>query len=192
MKKNVVALVLAMALTAFSGVSPMTVNAQDLVNSIPSQSTDESVGEDVTQGKRTEYQTLPEISQSTYTGSEEVKVYATKTGSVVVTIPKVVILGKNASDSSYMGDANVKFKGDIAGSQTVNLSAEVKTSMAESGGKTGTATTEVKVNNTDSFSASANDLAQGEVKATLNVKATGITAGSWNGSLLLHINVENN
>lgn len=183
-------LVAAMALTLTSG----TVYGKELVNSVPSVAEDHSVGQDTTQDKKTEYADPLTITTTTHTSDHPVAVYATKTSNVVVGIPKTVILGETTENGVFIGGYTAEVIGDIAGTQVVTLTPEVTTNVKEAGGKNSDAVhTSVTIGGGSSMVVGANDLLNGaKVTKEGEIRATGLTAGVWNGGVTFHVTVSNN
>lgn len=194
MKKKILVLMLS-AMTCFStiGVGASPVFASDLVDSTASSKDDESVGEDVSQGVSTKYETLDEIKSTTYSTTESTTIYATKSSYVVVTIPRVLVLGRDSSDkSTYTGTFNVKVEGDIAGSQSVTITPTVSNDFTEINGKDSETETNVLVNGKNSVTIDANELLDGnEYITTGSITIKNVTAGQWKGQIDFDISVNN-
>lgn len=169
-----------------------SVSAKELVDSVPSVAEDVTAGEDITQGKVTEYTTL-DTNETTYEADHAVTVYATATSQVVVRIPKTIIMGKTDEDGVFSGAYAVEVNGDIAGSQTVIITPEVTTQMLESGGKDSSdVAASATINGGQSMSVSANELLGGNtVRASGEVRAAGVSAGVWSCRLTFHVAVAN-
>jgi len=180
-----------LTLVTMMTLSAGSVFAQELVKSTPSRADDITAGEDVTQGKKTEYATPESISDTTYESDKVVYIYATETSNVVITLPKTFIMGETATKGVFSGESVVSISGDIAGSQNVIVRPEVTSSVAETGGKQSNAVTSSAINGGDSLTVSANDLLNGPVSATVKVTTTGITSGTWKGELTFHVSVTN-
>ena len=76
-----------LTLVAMMTISTGSVFAQDLIKSTPSRADDVTAGEDVTQGKKTEYAESESISDTTYESDKVVYIYATETSNVVISLP---------------------------------------------------------------------------------------------------------
>lgn len=180
-------------MAAFTMVTavPTKVEAANLVNSTASSAEDESAGEDITQGVKTQYVNSEEIESSTYSQDEITTVYATKTSNVVVRIPKVLTVGKDQETKKYKGTFNVKVTGDIAGSQTITITPTVQEGFSEVGGKASNTQTTILVNGKQSCDIDANQLADGkEVVLRGSIETNGITAGRWKSKVAININVK--
>ncbi len=172
-------------------LSAGSVFAQDLVKSTPSRADDTTAGEDVTQGKVTEYATPESISDTTYESDKVVYIYATETSNVVISIPKTIILGETETKGNYSGECVVGVSGDIAGSQNVIVRPEVTLAVAETGGKQSNATTTATLNGGDSLTVNANELLNGPVTAIGKFTVSGMTSGTWKGAVTFHVSVTN-
>ena len=64
-----------LTLVAMMTISTGSVFAQDLIKSTPSRADDVTAGEDVTQGKKTEYAEPESISDTTYESDKVVYIY---------------------------------------------------------------------------------------------------------------------
>ena len=193
MKKKVIAsLLMAFSLATMVGTNTIVANAANLTDSTASSAEDETAGEDATQGVKTEYVTPASIRSTTYSGSETTKVYATKTSSVIITVPKILVVGETSTPGTYDGSFNVKVRGDIAGSQSVNIKPVVTSSLKEVGGKESSTNTSVSLDGKESCDVGANDLLDGnEVILKGQLEVTGLTSGSWQGDLSFNVNLTN-
>lgn len=158
-----------LTLVAMMTISTGSVFAQDLIKSTPSRADDVTAGEDVTQGKKTEYAEPESISDTTYESDKVVYIYATETSNVVISLPKTLIMGETTTPGIYSGECAVGISGDIAGSQNVVVTPEVTDSIAETGGKQSNLITTVTINDGDSLTVTANELLEGPVNATTRI-----------------------
>ena len=181
-----------LTLVAMMTISTGSVFAQDLIKSTPSRADDVTAGEDVTQGKKTEYAEPESISDTTYESDKVVYIYATETSNVVISLPKTLIMGETTTPGIYSGECAVGISGDIAGSQNVVVTPEVTDSIAETGGKQSNLITTVTINDGDSLTVTANELLEGSVNATTRIVTSGVTSGTWKGALTFHVSVTNN
>lgn len=194
MKAKVLSAILCTLTVVAVMATPASVHAADLVDSTASSADDETSGVDVTQGVSTTYGTSAEIKSTTYTQDEKTMVYATKTSSVVITVPRVLVVGKDeASDSNaYKGTFNVKVSGDIAGSQSVEITPRVGNDFVEVNGKESDTSAEVLLDGKPKYTIGANSLLHGaEVVIPGSISVDGITSGSWKGDISFHINLTN-
>lgn len=197
MKKKLLTIMLS-AMTIFSTVGlntiPAMANTNELVDSTASSKDDENVGEDTSQGVTTQYETLSKIKSTTYSATESTTIYATKSSYVIVTIPRVLILGQvsDDDDSTYVSTFNVKIKGDISGAQSVTVSPKLSNTLAEVNGKNSSTNGTVSINDSDSLTIEANDLLNGNVyTATGKITINNVTAGQWSGGIDFDISVNN-
>lgn len=150
------------------------VNAKTVVDSQPSDANDITKGVDTTQDKKTEY-TSANVDNSETTS---VTICATKSGHVVVALPKTLIL-----DSDGNATYQVKVRGDIAGNQKVNITIEPETSIVEINGKTSNATANLGFNEGKDakVTTSSNDLVGNDVERVYTGKVTckNLSAGVW-------------
>lgn len=193
MKKKLVTFMLGMMMCAplvFS--SGISASAQTLVDSTASSAEDENAGKDVTQGVHTEYVTPDAIETTTYEGTETTKIYATKTGNVVITVPKILVIGEGEEAGTYGGTFNVKVRGDIAGSQNVNIKPIIESTLTEVGGKNSNTETTVTLDGKENCDIDANDLLNGnEVVLKGELGVTGLTSGVWQGDLSFNVSLTN-
>lgn len=194
MKTKTIITTLLCAITAFvMGVTPVSAATNDLVNSVGSSASDETAGVDATQGKSTSYVTPDEIKTTTYTGDEATTVYATKTSYVIVTIPKVLVLGETETKGTYAGSFNVKIQADIAGSQSVTITPIIKDSLQEVNGKNTDIATSITIDGQSSITLGANDfLDDVTVTKVGEIKSTNVVAGAYDADVTFEIKVNNN
>ncbi len=212
--KKVLACVMACAICMSFGVQAFALGTN--VNSVGSVAADvsddlaedaygsEVTGKDETQQKESEYQEL-EVADDTVTAT--VDVYATQAtgedlvdengetidGTVMVVVPKVVILDGVSGDGAYV----VKVKGNIAGNEVITVAPDAEVAMKQAGKDDVIATiTQAKQRfayNGTTAVADADDLAKTVTTdyATTTVDATiqadGLTAGSWHGTFAFNI-----
>lgn len=123
MKKKVF-FVLAISLML---ILPQTCQAAELINSTGSEATDLTKGEDITQGKKTEYYSDLESQKSNYDTDSLVSVFVTKGSMVKIRSPKTIVLGiTNTNPTTLLSDASGTFKvgvlGDMGGTQKLSMS----------------------------------------------------------------------
>lgn len=157
----------------------------DLINSTGASEQDPFGGHDETQNKDTTYDKV-EVSNTEYSTTSEVKVYATKASSVTYKIPQVIV-GDSNGTAHYM----VGVKGDISATQKINISAP-DTFILTDGVRNVTATisqdksqwvyTDLIVDNSENDGYS---LGSGDISYTL-------PAGSFSGSFSFDISITNN
>lgn len=167
--------------------------AEDITNPV-------KIGQDKTQSQQSEYQDVSDFVQSS-----TCNVYATIAegsdvinpdtgdiidGSILVSVPKKLILGKNTEGNAYEGTYKVRVKGNIAGDTVISVIPESTFSMHQVGKQDIT----VNVSQPKQKFVTAQSTLIGEdvvkgVEADFNEVAvtTGkmftkeATAGSWNG-----------
>ena len=183
-KRKIVTLSMIAALM----VGNMTVaNAAELKNSVGSDSSNTSVGVDTTQGKSTEYENAT-INSTTYTKDNAVSVYATKTSWVTVSVPKTLILGPDASNSSkYSCSFDVSVEGDIAGAQSVTITPSESSSLVEVDGKKTSPECAITLNGKNAITYSANDLVAGKKTATGKITTDGMKAGTYKTNMIFNV-----
>lgn len=192
-KKNLMMLALAGAVV----LSPISALAStELVNSTTSTYDDGAegyvtVGEDTTQSQTSSKTSIDDITTSTYENTSEAEVYATRSSTFSVIIPKVITLDGDTKQGEYQ----VAVKGDIAGSQKVSVTAPDTFVMSEQN-----ASVAQKDDVTASISGAKTEWTQSEIKADTYdgtgttvgvVSAGGITAGSWKGTFDFNILLSN-
>lgn len=191
MKKIVLSLLLSLVMMV--GVVQPAYAATDLIDSVGSDSNDLSVGEDFTQNKVTEYDSGT-ITATNHSQSNEVKVYATKSSWVTISVPKTLILGKSSSnDTLYECSFKVSVRGDIAGRQSVSVTPSIGSNMTEQGGKTSNSAINVTLDGGSSVTVDSSDLLNGnEYTAVGTLTANNITAGIWQSTVNFGVSVSYN
>lgn len=141
---------------------------------------DLSAGEDVVQNARTAY-------GERRLGTSQTNVYLTvDNDNIVVGVPTAVILsGTPNNNGEYVGDYSVSVAGDMAADETLTVEPESDTVTISQTGKSDV-TGSITQSKTEF---DCDDLANNTV-TTGAVKATGLTAGSWNGSFNMNIQLE--
>lgn len=125
------------------------------------------------------YAAVESETSLTAPGTSETTVYADIDTEYTVTLPKTIKLDSADKNSDY----SVKVQGDIAGTDSILVEPEASFAMHTNGKDDVTATvTQTKTK----FEAS--EITGDGTTTTGSVSATGLTAGSWNGSF--HFNVE--
>lgn len=212
--KKLLACVMALALCMSIGTQAFALGTN--VNSVGSVAGDvaddlaendfgsEVTGKDTTQQKESEYQEL-EVADDAVTAT--VDVYATQAtgedivddegntvdGTVMVVVPKVVILDGATGEGAYV----VKVKGNIAGDEIITVAPDATVTLEQEGKDDITATiTQAKqrfaYNGTTAI-AEADDLAKTVTTdyATTTVDGSiatdDLTAGSWHGTFAFNI-----
>lgn len=212
--KKLLACVMALALCMSIGTQAFALGEN--VNSIGSVAGDvaddlteneygsEVTGKDETQSQESEYQEL-EVADDAVTAT--VDVYATQAtgedivdengdtvdGSVMVIVPKVVILDGATGEGAYV----VKVKGNIAGNEVITVAPDATVTLEQEGKDDITATitqakTRFAYNGTTAIS-DADDLAKTVTTdyATTTVDGSiatdDLTAGSWHGTFAFNI-----
>lgn len=186
--------IITLALSVLVMGNTIPVCAAELSDSVASSADNESVGQDTTQGVTTTYGEAATIKDTTYSGSNSVSVYATKTGYVTISVPTTLVLGPDKTDpTQYIATFKVGVTADIAGAQSVTLSAN-SASLVETGNKNVTPDCTVTLDGHTSKTLSANDLIGGKtVDLTGQIKTSDISAGVYqaNMSIGVVINYEN-
>lgn len=180
-------------------------NYQNSVGSVAEDITnDVMVGQDATQGKQSEYQQVSDFVTAEGAKTYACEVYGTIAegedvigpdgqpidGSILVSVPKKVILGKNTQGDAYEGSYTVKVKGNIAGSTVISVIPDATFTMKQVNKKDIT----VNVSQPKQRFVCADSTLVGEdvvkgVEAQFNevavatgtMSTTQATAGSWNG-----------
>ena len=109
-------LVLGIAATMLF-TSNYSVNAAELVDSVGATQENPYGGTDTTQNKNTAYDEQ-NVTDSNFTSTSEIKIYATKASKVTYKIPQVVV-GSSDGEAVY----KVGVKGDLAATQEVSITA---------------------------------------------------------------------
>lgn len=152
-----------------------------MASSIGSTASDPSIGKDVVQGAQTEY---GEVG----IGQSNTDVYLTiDNNGVLVGVPATIILSGTPDDTgNYIGKYSIRVEGDIAGDNTLTVKPKSDTVSLTQKGKTDQNAV-IEQEQTDFTS---DDLKN---KTTTNgtVTATGLTAGTWNGSGTFEISITN-
>jgi hypothetical protein len=183
---------LAAMLIATSPVAAFA-ESDTLINSTSSTYSDVdnsqiTTGEDRTQGKTYTETSIDNIQDTTYENTSEVEVYATRTSTFSVVIPKIITLDGQTKKGNYQ----TKVKGDIAGSQKISVTApetfqmsEQNASVAKKDDVTATIATGSAVNaakTTWTQSEIKLDTYEGTGTTTGEISAQDLTAGSWKGT----------
>lgn len=171
--------------------------AEDITNGV-------KVGQDKTQIKQSEYQDVSDFVAAPGAKTYACEVYGTIAegedvigpdgqpidGSILVSVPKKVILGKNSQGNAYEGSYKIKVKGNIAGNTIISIIPEATFKMSQVNKKDIT----VNVNQPKQRFVCADSTLVGDdvVKGvepqfnelavtTGTMSTTEATAGSWNG-----------
>lgn len=157
-----------------TGTLPMTVFAQ---SSIGSTSTNTTIGEDIEQGQKTQYNNFD-------VNDAQTQVYLTVAESdLIVSLPTTVIVsGTPDEQGKYIGKYSVGVAGDMSGDKTVNITPDSNVELQQKGKKNKTATIE---QNQTLFTS---DDFKNKTRTTGTVTADKLTAGSWNGRFYFNIN----
>lgn len=217
MNKVISTLVAGVMATLMVATSAMPTFAA--TNSVGSASTDIGIvsdsgytvtGKDEAQNKASEYQTVSDFVEATEGKTYQTNVYATIAegedvydptnpeadpetgmvdGSVLVSVPKTLILGQT-SKGVWSGSYTIKVKGNIAGSTVISVIPDATFKMSQAGKDDITVTTNQPKTKfvVEESTLSGNDVVKG-VTASFNDKAvttgtmstTEASAGSWEG-----------
>lgn len=144
--------------------------------------TDTTVGEDIKQGVKTEYDNI-QVNNQNKIGTE---VYLTNdTESVLVSVPKkVIVSGVPDTDNLYKGKYKVKVDGDFAGNKTVSVMPDYNVVLKQTGKNDARATI-----TQDKSSFSYQDVIGDNNIGNGVISAKSLTAGSWNGIFNFNINL---
>ena len=162
--------------------------ANKLINSTSSNFDTDYTGEDKTQGQLYNEVEIQDITDTTYSKKSNTEVYATRTSTFSVTIPKVITLDGQSKVGSYQ----VKVKGDIAGSQEVSVTTPSDFTMSEqNAGIDKKADVKATIYNNAKTTWNQAEIAENEYLNTAitenQIEAKDITAGSWMGTFDFNI-----
>lgn len=151
-----------------------------LINSTSSDFVKNTVGEDETQGQQyTEFEG-PTIEDTTYETSSDVEVYATRTSTFSVKLPKIIVLDGQSGEGKY----RARVKGDIAGSQEISITSDDEFSMSEQNAtmdkKRDIVASNKQSRSTWDQTAIKNDYS--DENAMIGTVTANLTAGSWMGT----------
>lgn len=140
-----------------------------LAASTGSDASDITLGEDKAQSAKTTYAEIKDESAQT-------KVYLTVDDKdLVVSVPTTIIVsGTPTADGSYVGNYSVGVSGDLSGDKTVAVAPETDAVTLKQKGKLDKSANITQTQTTFSSTDFAN-----HAKATGQVKANALTAGSW-------------
>lgn len=180
---------------------------EDSIGSVKEDITNEvKVGQDTNQSVQSEYDlNVKDFVESEDATTHSCDVYATisegsdiidpssgevKDGSILVSVPKKVILGKNEEGTKYTGSYKVQVKGNIAGDSVITVKPDETFTMSQLGKD------DITVNVSQpkqrfvvaESTLSGEDVAKGvdvefneQASAVGTMETTQATAGSWNG-----------
>ena len=179
MKKRILALSIAVAMTACMAVPAFAATAIDNANSTESVVTDtldKTTGTDyfVDDDNYDGTAAAPTNVWNNGTIVEEVKVTAVKTAEFTITIPKEIVMDGETATATY----EVNVVGDIAGDQTITVDPDDNFLLSEAGGKADVTCTVTQDDVT--FTSSQIAVVDGKtVEGSL--AAPDLTAGDWAG-----------
>lgn len=167
---------------------------KDSIGSVNGSDNGTSVGVDASQGQKTTYSNA--ITADT---NDTCNVYATQASTFSVVIPKTIVL-TGTKDTANSGSYVVTVKGNIAGTEVVNVTPDATFKMSQAGKEDITATVtqtktkfqvaEAEAKEQDATKKGATvyglDNASGATQSG-TIEVENLTAGSWTGSFKFNI-----
>ena len=176
-------LALAFATVLLTVSSSSGVHASELVDSVGGTAENPYGGKDVTQNKETVYDD-ENVTDSEYSSTSEIKVYATKASRVSYKIPQTLVGGSNGTAVYKVG-----VKGDISATQRVTISAPSSFVLTD-GTRNVTATITQDKKTWVYSDLVGSNLVDGYSMGTGTIKYT-IPAGSFSGAFNFNIAITN-